>query len=177
MSPSRPQPGEYAPYYEAYISLVAGNDILRVLEEQLVQFPILFAGRGERDGGFRYAPGKWTVKEVLGHINDAERVFAYRALRIARNDKTPIEGFEQDDYVRYGPFSRCRLADLVDEFKHVRRATLALFRALDEDAWLRRGTANNNEVSVRALAYTIAGHVLHHTRLFEERYFSAIPRA
>ncbi len=175
MSPARPQPGEYAPYYGAYISQIAGDDILGVLEEQLAQFPKLFAGRSESQGDFRYAPGKWTVKEVLGHINDVERIFAYRALRIARNDKTPIEGFEQDDYVRSGPFIHCRLAELLDEFTHVRRASLSLFRALDETAWLRRGVANKNEITVRALAYLVAGHLVHHTRILEERYFSAIP--
>ncbi len=173
----RPEPGEYAAYYEAYISLVPGNDVLRVLEEQLAQFPRLFAGRGERDGDFRYAPDKWTVKETLGHVNDSERVFTYRALRIARNDKTPMEGFEQDDYVRSGSFGKRRLAELVEEFAHIRRATLALFCSLGEDAWLRRGVANKNEVSVRALAYILAGHVRHHALLLEERYFPAIPRA
>lgn len=175
MGPTRPQPGEYAPYYETYISKIAGDGVLRVLEEQLVQFPKLFSGLKESDGDFRYAPGKWTVKEMLGHINDTERIFAYRALRIARGDPTPIEGFEQDDYVRSAPFARCRLAGFLDEFTHVRRASLALFRPLEEGAWLRRGVANKTEVSVRALAYIIAGHLRHHAALFEERYFPALP--
>src|SRR5712692_6081013 len=127
MSPSRPQPGEYAPSYETYISKIAGDDVLRVLAEQLVQFPKLFAGRRDSDADFRYAPGKWSIKEMLGHINDTERVFAYRALRIARDDQTPMEGFEQDDYVRAAPFACCSLLDLLEEFTHVRRASLALF--------------------------------------------------
>jgi hypothetical protein len=113
------------------------------------------------------------VKEVLGHVSDSERVFAYRALRIARNDQTPMEGFEQDDYVKYGPFGQCSLAALIEEFKSVRQATLALFRSLEDAAWTRRGVANKNEVSVRALAYIIAGHELHHRRLLREKYFSA----
>jgi hypothetical protein len=174
---SRPAAGEYAPYYEKYIALVPGNDILRFLEEQLVLFTRLFAGRGERDGEFRYAPGTWTVEEALGHVNDTERIFAYRALRMARGDKTPLAGFEQDDYVRNGGFAQRRLAELAEEFTQVRRASVALFRGFDEAAWLRRGTASENEVSVRALAYMIAGHAQHHAKLFEEQYFPAIPRA
>lgn len=175
MRPSRPQPGEYAPNYETYVSKIAGDDVLHVLAEQLVQFPKLFAGRRESDGDFRYAPGKWSIKEMIGHINDTERIFAYRALRIARDDHTPMEGFEQDDYVRAAPFARCPLINLLEEFTHVRRASLALFRPLDEAAWLRRGVANKNEVTVRAVAYIIAGHLRHHAALYEERYLPALP--
>jgi len=167
----RPEPGEYAPYYERYISLVAGSDILAALDSQRRQTMLLLSGRDEDDGDFRYAPDKWSAKEVLGHVCDTERVFAYRALRIARADRTPIEGFEQDDYVRNGPFARIALAEIIDDYIAVRRATLTLFRNLDEAAWTRRGFANKNEVSVRALAYTIAGHELHHRRILEEKYF------
>jgi len=167
---TRPESNEYAPYYDKYISLVPEGDILVTLEKQLPATLALLA-RPESDGDFRYAPGKWTVKESLGHVIDAERVFSYRALRISRNDKTPLAGFEQDDYVKYGPFSRCTLARLVDEFGSVRKATVALFRALDDAAWTRRGVASNNEVTVRALAYMIAGHELHHRRIFREKYF------
>jgi len=177
MKVAKPEPGEYAAYYEKYISLVPGNDVAHALEAQRLQTMQLFAGRSERDGNFRYAPDKWTVKDVLGHIIDSERIFAYRALRIARADKTPIEGFEQDDYVRSGGFNERPLASLAEEFAQVRNATLALFRSFSKEAWLRRGTANKNEVSVRALAYISAGHELHHRKVLEERYFSAIPRA
>ncbi|MGB2623261.1 MAG: DinB family protein [Candidatus Acidiferrum sp.] len=173
----RPEPGEYAAYYEKYISLVPGDDIAGALEMQRVHTMQLFAGRSEREGNFRYAPDKWTVKDVLGHVTDSERIFAYRALRIARGDKTPIEGFEQDDYVRGAGFNERMLANLVEEYADVRSATLALFRSFSNEAWLRRGTANKNEVSVRALAYMTAGHELHHRQILEERYFSAIPRA
>jgi uncharacterized damage-inducible protein DinB len=174
---TRPESGEYAPYYEEYIALVPGNEIVGVLEAQRKQMMQLFAARSERDGNFRYAPEKWTVKEVLGHVTDTERIFAYRALRIARGDQTPLSGFEQDDYVRAGAFGERTLADLAEEFAHVRSATVALFRSLDKDAWLRRGVANKNEVSVRALAFIVAGHELHHRHILEERYFPAIPRA
>lgn len=169
-SPSRPQAGEYAPYYDRYIALIPGNDILSTLDEQRRETLLLLSGRTDEEGNFRYAPDKWSLKEVLGHINDSERIFAYRALRIARNDQTNLEGFEQDDYVRYGPFARCRLEDLVEDYIAVRRSTLSLFRNLDEAAWTRRGVANKNEVTVRALAYIVAGHELHHRRILEEKY-------
>jgi hypothetical protein len=173
----RPQAGEYASYYEKYISLIPGDDILGTLETQRLQMGQLLAPRTERDGNFRYAPDKWTVKEVIGHLADTERIFMYRALRISRGDQTPIEGFEQDDYVRNGKFNERTLAELAEEFAQVRGATLALLGGLSEEDWLRRGVANKNEVTVRALAYMTAGHELHHRRILEERYFPAIPRA
>jgi hypothetical protein len=174
---TRPGPGEYAPFYETYISKVKGNDIVGILEVQRLQMAQLFAARSERDGNFRYAPDKWTVKEVLGHVSDSERIFVYRALRIARGDQTPLSGFEQDDYVRGGNFAERTLANLADEFVLVRMASIALFKSLQKEAWQRRGVANKNEVSVRALAFIVAGHELHHRLILEERYFPAIPRA
>jgi uncharacterized damage-inducible protein DinB len=173
----RPQPGEYAPYYDRYISLIVpqatGEDILDTLDQQRRQTMVLLCGRDEEDGDFRYAPEKWSAKEVLGHVCDTERVFAYRALRFSRADATPLAGFEQDDYVRNGPFAQRPLSDLVEDFIAVRRATLSLLRNLDEAAWMRRGSANKNEVSVRALAYIIAGHELHHRGILEAKYFAA----
>ena len=169
---ARPEPGEYAPSYVRYISLVPGNDILGTLDTQRRQMLILLSGHDDSDGNFRYAPDKWSVKQVLGHVCDTERIFAYRALRISRGDRTPIEGFEQDDYVRNGPFANRPLAELIEDYIAVRRATLTLLRNLDETAWSRRGIANKNEVSVRAIAYTIAGHELHHCRILEEKYFA-----
>ncbi len=164
----RPQPGEYAPYYEKYVTLIQSNDIVTTLEDQRRQTLLLLSGRTEADGDLRYAPGKWSVKEVLGHINDTERIMSYRALRIARADATPMEGFEQDDYVRNGPFAQRPLSDWIEDFIAVRRATVSLFRNLDEAAWTRRGIANKNEITVRALAYIIAGHEVHHRRILEE---------
>jgi len=170
---AQPESGEYDAYYDRYVSLVAGNDILNALEKQLPETTRLLSARSEREGDFRYAPGKWSVKEVVGHLSDSERILAYRVLCIARGDTTPIAGFEQDDYVRNSPFSRCRLSDLVQEFAGVRQTTLSLMRNLDQDAWMRRGVANKNEISVRALAYTIAGHELHHRKILLEKYFTA----
>jgi uncharacterized damage-inducible protein DinB len=169
---TRPEPAEYAPYYDRYISLVAGSDILATLDAQRRQTMMLLCGRDEDEGDFRCAPSKWTAKQVLGHICDCERVFAYRALRIARGDQTPMEGFEQDDYVRNSSFSVTPLAAIIDDYIAVRHATLTLFRNLEEPAWTRRGVANKNEVTVRALAYIIAGHELHHRSVLEEKYFN-----
>jgi hypothetical protein len=170
---ARPEPSEYAPYYARYISLTPGSDILRTLDSQRRQMLLLLSGRDESDGDLRYAPNKWSAKEVVGHVCDTERIMAYRALRIARGDRTPIEGFEQDDYVKNGPFGRLPLAEAIEDYIAVRRATLTLFRNLDEAEWARRGIANKNEISVRAIAYLIAGHELHHRRILEEKYFSA----
>jgi hypothetical protein len=171
VSVARPEPGEYDPYYERYISLVSSTGILGTLESQRRQMLLLLSGCDEADADFRYAPDKWSVKELLGHVCDTERIFAYRALRISRGDRTPIEGFEQDGYVRNGP--RVPLAEIIEDYIAVRRATLTLLRNLDEQAWSRRGIANNNEVTVRALAYITAGHELHHRRILEEKYFAA----
>jgi hypothetical protein len=167
----RPKSGEYNPYYDRYISLIPGSDILATLAAELSKTVALLSDRSESDGDLRYAPGKWSVKEALGHMIDTERIMSYRALRFARNDRTPIEGFEQDDYVRGGPYAGLRLSDLVEEFKTVRAATLSFFRNLRPEDWSRPGLANNNEITVRALAYVIAGHELHHRHILEERYF------
>jgi hypothetical protein len=172
LSISRPEPGEYAPHYERYISLVSGSDILGTLDSQRRDTLLLLSGRDESDGDFRYAPDKWSAKEVLGHLSDTERIFAYRALRIARADRTPIEGFEQDDYVANGSFASRPLTERIEDYIAVRRATLTLLRNLDGAAWLRTGIANRNAVSVRAIAYLMAGHELHHRKILEERYFA-----
>src|SRR5260370_8248296 len=128
----RPQSDEYVPYYENYIALIPDGDILAALEKQSPETARLLSARKEAEGDLCYLPGKWSVKEVLGHVIDTERVFSYRALRIARNDRTPMEGFEQDDYVKDGPFSKCSLAALVVEFRSLRLATLSLFPGLDQ---------------------------------------------
>jgi hypothetical protein len=170
ISITRPQPGEYDPYYERYISLVQSDDVVAALEQQFPETAALLGSRGAARADFRYAPEKWSVKEIVGHLSDAERILSYRVLRIARGDKTPIEGFEQDDYVPNGRFDRRTLADLVAEFGDVRKATLHLFRNLDAEAAARRGVANQKEITARALAFVIAGHELHHRRILQEKY-------
>ena len=173
----RPEAAEYAEYYGSYISKVPGTDLLAVLEAERSSMAQILAGRSERDGNFAYAPGKWTVKEALGHITDAERIFTYRALRIGRGDNTPLPGFEQDDFIRNGNFAARTLADLAEEFLAVRAASIALFRSFNEEVWSRRGVASQKEVTARALGFITAGHQIHHRVILEERYFPAIPRA
>ena len=157
MTQNRPQASEYAPYYEKYVALVPDGEIAETLEAQLREMKLLLGNLSEKVAEFRYAAGKWSIKEVLGHISDTERILAYRLLRIARGDQTPLAGFEQDGYVTTGNFSARPLAELLEEFAAARRATIALVRSLDEAAWLQRGMANQKEISVRAQAFVIGG--------------------
>jgi hypothetical protein len=163
------QAHEYAPYYEQYIKTVSG-EILEELHDQLPSFRSFIDTLPEDKGDFAYAPGKWTIKEVLGHIIDTERIMAYRALRIARNDNTAIPGFDQDDYVMHSRYEARSLASLADEFEAVRKSNLFLFDSFSNDELLRLGTASEKTVSVRALGYIIVGHIKHHARILEERY-------
>ncbi len=166
----RPGPSEHDPYYSRYIDLVGDGPILSLLESQLDETVALLSDVTEDRAASAYQPGKWTLKQVLGHVSDTERIFAYRALRFGRNDATPIEGFDQDPYVEFGPFGDLPLPALVEEFRAVRRSTILLLRHLTAGAWTRRGVANGKEVSVRALAYIAAGHELHHRRIIATRY-------
>jgi DinB family protein len=169
-SASRPAEGEFLPYYERYIALVPAGDVLSTLDAQMRETQDLLRGLPASISTYRYAPGKWSVNEVIGHVTDSERIFASRALRFARNDPTPLPGFEQDDYVRNSKFDSYPLAELASELESVRRTTVFLFKHLEEPAWIRRGIANNAEISVRALAYIIAGHELHHRQMLVARY-------
>lgn len=166
----RPEPTEHVPYFGKYISLVSGEDILAQLERQLETTRAFLGTISESASLFRYAPDKWSIREVMGHVIDSERIFAYRALRFSRADLTPVEGFEQDDYVKNASFDDCPLADLARELESVRKANLYFFRGLNKAAWMRKGLANKNEVSVRALAYIIAGHELHHLEVLRTLY-------
>ena len=166
----RPPATEYAPFHAGYVASVPEGDIFEILSRQGTEFPAFLHGLGEARGDYRYAPEKWTVKEVIGHVNDAERIFSVRALRFARGDETPLASFEQNEYVPKGNFGARTLASLADEFGHLRAATLDLFFHLDVDALARRGTASGFNVTVRAMAYVIAGHVAHHERVLRERY-------
>ncbi|HUL03324.1 MAG TPA: DinB family protein [Gemmatimonadales bacterium] len=167
---ARPEATEYAPYYGTYVSKVPAGDLLQLLERQRADTQALLAGLSDERALHRYAPGKWSIKEVVGHIADAERIFSYRALRIARGDETPLPGFDENAYTPAGHFDARPLAELAAELDAVRRATIALFRGLEGDALVRRGTASNHGVSVRALAYIIAGHERHHVQILRERY-------
>lgn len=166
----KPDQTEFLPYYGKYIDLVTAGDVLSTLATQMSETQALLRSLPASVSTYRYAPGKWSVNEVIGHLIDSERIFAARALRFARNDATPVPGFEQDDYVRNSTFGAYPVAELASELASVRQATIFLFKHLDESAWARRGVANNAEVSVRALAYIIAGHELHHREIIRTRY-------
>jgi hypothetical protein len=167
---SRPAPDEYFEYYGKYIEMVPGDDATPALRDQIGETVRLLKPLDEQKALHRYAPGKWSVKEVVGHLSDSERVFAYRALRMGRGDATPLPGYDENAFVPAGRFDARPLADIVHEFELVRAASIALFRGLDDEALLRRGTANDKRISVRALAWITAGHELHHRRLLIERY-------
>lgn len=169
---NRPEKNEYAEYYERYISLVSENDIVAVLEKQHNELLEFFEKLDEEKSLYAYAEGKWSIKEVIGHLTDGERIFAYRALRISRADKTPIEGFEQDGYIENSNFNNASLSDLTDELLLNRKANLIFFKNLTDEAWLRTGTASGNPVSVRALAFMMAGHIRHHLNILNERYLA-----
>ena len=166
----RPSQAEFASFYAGYVSLVPEADIMKVLEGQADDVRLQTRAFIPKREEFRYAPGKWTVREVLGHMTDAERVFGFRAFCFSRGDENALPGFEQDDYVARASFDRCSLADLVQEFGQLREANLTVLRRLDDSAWRRMGTASGHPVSVRALAYIMAGHVRHHLHVLSTRY-------
>jgi uncharacterized damage-inducible protein DinB len=173
MSPlSLPRPGadESAPFYHGYIDKVPGEQIGEYLASQLREVEQLLAPLDDAAAGFRYAPEKWSVKEVLGHICDAERIFAYRLLRIARADPTPLPGFDEDAYVPPAEFGARPIRDLVREFQAVRGSTIALVEGLPSAGWQRRGQASGKVISTRAIAYIMVGHVTHHLAVLRERY-------
>lgn len=167
---TRPAPDEYAPYYGRYVSQVGDGDVLSTLKSQLDETLSLLRAIPEGRGGHRYAEGKWSIRESIGHMSDTERVFAYRAMRFSRNDATALPGFDENAFVANARFDERTLASLVDEFEAVRRATIAFFAGLTPDEMVRRGTASDNPVSVRALAWIIAGHEMHHREILKTRY-------
>ncbi len=170
---NRPDPSEYAPYQKAYLDLVTEDDILRSLESQLTETVALFESLPESRGDYAYAPGKWRLKEVLGHIADTERVMSYRALRVGRGDTMPLAAFDQDAWVAHSASAQRNFRNLVDEMSAVRQATLSLFRSLDPAALLRRGSTDaGNPFTVRAIPYIILGHERHHLRIIRERYLT-----
>lgn len=170
LSIAPPAEDEYAPFYSRYISRVSGRDVSAILELQPGGMRALVGGLTDAEGEARYAPGKWSVKDVLGHIADTERVMSYRLLRIARGDATPLPGFEQDDYVAAAGADSRSVGSLLVELEAVRAATLALVRSLGPDALARRGVSNGHVISARALAHIIAGHWDHHTAILREKY-------
>jgi hypothetical protein len=166
----RPKPGDCSDYYNNYVKLVEGEDIIKALYEQNKITQDILNSFSEHKGNYRYADGKWTVKEVVGHLIDTERVFAYRALCIARGDKKSLPGFEQDDYVNEGNFNRRELFDLNYEFRLLRESNLLLFKSFSPEMLRRKGFANESSISVLAILFIIAGHEKHHMNILKERY-------
>jgi DinB superfamily len=173
----RPEENEIASYAKIYVDCVPPGDVVQTLAGQIAKTCALLESMGERGGDLAYAPGKWTVKQSIGHLIDCERIFSYRALRIARGDTTPLLGFEQNDYVPTAESEKRTVSDLLQELTIVRQCTLALVRSLPAAAWPRRGAVSNFSVTVRGVVFTAAGHELHHYRIFQERYLPAIQTA
>lgn len=167
---SRPLESEYAPYYQGYIAQVSEEEILPVLRSQMDTLDVLLNRVTPEQETYRYAEGKWSIREIVGHLIDGERVFGYRALCIARGENQDLPGFEQDDYIAAARYDSIDLDDLLSELRLLRLANLAFMRNLDDLDWARVGTANANEVSVRALAFIMAGHLRHHMGVLRERY-------
>jgi len=166
----KPKPEDYDAIYGGYISLIGDDDIIEVLKEQRKTSEKFLKTFTEKQGNYSYADGKWTVKEVLGHVIDTEKIMAYRALSFARGEKQSLPGFEQDDYVAESNFNKRSLADLINEFITIRESNIILFKSFNEEILIRRGTANESEVTVLALIYIIAGHEKHHMKFLKERY-------
>ena len=169
---NRPNESEYAPYYQSYVDQVSENDILHLLRAEVDELDVLLGQLPAEKETYAYAEGKWTIREIIGHLIDGERVFGYRALCIARGEKQNLPGFDQDDYMLTAPYKHIELEDLLSELRLVRLSNLAMFRSLDEEAWNRLGSANGNEITVRALAFIMGGHLRHHMNVLRERYLT-----
>lgn len=167
----RPATTDFAAAYAGYLSLVEDtDDIVAVIEAQSAEMQKLLATLDESRAGYRYADGKWSIREVIGHVADSERIFGYRALAIARGETQPLPGFDENDYVRNAAFDEWKLGDLAEQYALVRRSHIVLFRNVPADAWERRGIVNGAEITVSALAWIIAGHERHHVKVLRERY-------
>lgn len=169
----RPAVGEFLPYYGMYIDQVPDGDVIDSMANQLGDTLSLIRSLNESDGDKRYAPDKWSVREVIGHVIDAERIFVYRALRFSRADTTPVAGFDENTYAQNALYAKVSLANLADELEHLRHATICFFSNLDDGAMSRRGPANGNEITVRALAWILAGHEIHHVKVIRTRYLNS----
>ncbi|HEY7111566.1 MAG TPA: DinB family protein [Thermoanaerobaculia bacterium] len=165
-----PERDEYAPYYQRYVERVGSGDIVDLLARQTTEDLAFWRGISEEKARHRYAPEKWSVREVLNHVSDTERVFLYRALWFARGFESELPSFDQDVSSRAARAEACPWASVVEEFRAVREGSVAFFRNLPTEAWTRRGVASGNPVSVRALAYIVAGHASHHRGVVEARY-------
>lgn len=170
----KPNINDYAEYYAGYIAYIEEDNALSALERLFLKTQTLLTRISEEQANFRYSPEKWSIKEVIGHILDAERVFSYRALRFSRGDITKLSGFDQDFYIINGQFNRRKLTDLAEEYRLVRESNLILFNTFDEAQLSRRGVANEKEITVNALLYIIAGHEAHHIQILQTKYLNIL---
>lgn len=168
----RPTPEEYPEYYNQYLNLVKEGDIINILEEQSLYVQKFIASIPEEKGDSTYGFGKWTIKEVFGHLIDSERILTYRALRIARRDKQPLPGYEQDDYIKNAKYYRKSLKEIADEMLLLRAANLKFFQSFDSEDMIQRGVANDQELTVRAILYILAGHELYHINFIKDNYLN-----
>jgi len=168
----RPKKDEHIEYYSTYIDKVPDGDIVDILTRQTAEVIAFLRSIPEDKHDHAYAPGKWTIRQIVGHLSDGERVFQYRAFRFSRTDTTPVPGFDENLYVDNAPFANVSMADLIAEFEDLRRASIHLFSNLDEAAMSRRGTANGHEISVRAIGFILAGHVTHHEGVIRSKYLT-----
>ncbi|MFA7227563.1 MAG: DinB family protein [Melioribacteraceae bacterium] len=166
----RPGKSEYAAYYHTYVEAVPEGEIIKIMKKQCDQIKKLLGTVSKKDSLFRYAPGKWCVREVVGHIIDTERVFAYRTLRFARNDKNDLPGFDENEYIHQSNYCDVGLDELIEEFCTLRYSNIIMFKNFSEEFTLRKGTANGNSFTVRAMAYIMCGHVNHHLKVLKEKY-------
>jgi DinB superfamily len=170
----RPNESEYPEYYLPYIKLVPEGDLVALLKGNLLEMVKFFEGISEDDGLFRYAPKKWSIKEVLGHITDTERIMSYRLLRVGRGDQTALAGFNENDYVASSQINRLSIKSILQDFVAARKATITLIQNMPEGAWANTGNANGLPITTQAIAYIIAGHEIHHRKIVLERYLAAL---
>ncbi len=170
----RPTENEYPKYYVPYVQAVSEGGLTEILQEHLEKMTELFEGISEKDGLFRYAENKWSIKEVLGHITDTERIMSYRLLRVGRGDQTELAGFDENFFVQGAKSNQRSLKDLLEDFNATRNATISLIKNMPEEAWRNKGYANNSPITTRAIAYIIAGHEAHHRNIIKDRYLAKL---
>jgi len=168
--PARPAHNEYPEYYSRYVSRVPEGDVLDTIENQIAETTAFLATIDEKTANHRYTADKWSIKQVVGHLIDIERLFQYRVLAFARRDPAPLPGMEQDDYVDNANFDDRTLAELIDEYRITRQAGLSLFKSFDDDVQMRKGIANEVEFTVRTIPFILAGHDIHHIGVIKDRY-------
>ncbi len=170
----KPNVTEYAPYYQRYIDLITTDDIFSFFKQQTEEIVALFTNLSEEQASFRYAEGKWTIKELLAHIVDSERIFGYRVLAISRGEKNPLPGFAENEYVKNGKYENRSLQSFLSEYSYLSSANLELFKSLDEEMHAQKGTASGKEVTARAILFVTIGHEKHHLEIIKSRYLAKV---